>query len=138
MPALFLASGIRKVLNHLPDHPFGLHCSIVGDAQRSVIRQPNIQIKPILDIFRKELGLKLRTEQPAYNQEDQRPAEDSPSVFYGFADEFVVKAVESSLSSLLDRRLSLCRSTQNVIAQERNKRHRNTERAKQRRSHHHG
>src|SRR5271169_6181236 len=59
-------------------------------------------------------------------------------MFYGFADEFVVKTVEPSLTSLLDRRLWLCWSTQNVVAQERNKRHCNTQRAQQRSGHHDG
>src|SRR5271165_7509402 len=95
MPTVLFRSDVRRIVNHLPDDSFGLHGSIVGDAQGSVIGQPNIQIKPILDIFGKELGLKPRTEQTASNQENQGGTEDRPTVFYGFADESVVKAVKS-------------------------------------------
>src|SRR5271167_1489055 len=125
MPTMFLRSQVRRLFNHLPNDSFGLHCRIIGDAQGSVIRQPNIQIKPILDIFGKELGLEPRTEQPASDQENQGPGEDSPTVLYGFAHKPVIEAVETPLPSLLDSRFSLCWSTQNVVAQERNKRHRN-------------
>src|SRR5271169_6299548 len=104
MPTVLFRSDVRRVFNHLPDHSFGLRCSIVGSAQGCVIRQPNIQIKPILDIFGKELGLKSRTEQPASDQENQGPGEDSPSVFYSFADESVIEAVKSPLPHLLDGR----------------------------------
>src|SRR5271167_3151596 len=124
MPTVLFRSNVRRIVNHLSDDSFGLHGSIVGDAQRSVIGQPDIQIKPILDIFGKELGLKPRTEQPASDQENQGPTEDSPSVFYGFADESIIEAVESPLPSLLDGRFPLCWRAQNVVAQERNKGHR--------------
>src|ERR1700757_5168270 len=137
MPTVLFRSDVRRIVNHLPDDSFGLQGSIVGDAQGSVIRQPNIQIKPILDIFGKELGLKSRTEQPASDQENQGPGEDSPSVFYGFADESVVEAVKSLFPSLFDGRFSFCWSTQNVVAQERNKRHRNNVSAQQGSRHHH-
>src|SRR5271157_804125 len=108
MPTVLFGSDVRRIVNHLPNDSFGLHCSIIGDAQGSVIRQPNIQIKPILDIFGKELGLKPRTEEPTYTQENQGPGEDRPSVFYGFADESVVEAVKSPLPSLLNGRFLLC------------------------------
>src|SRR5215472_8758427 len=111
MPKVFLVGYIRRILNHLPNDSFGLHCRIIGDAHGSVIWQPNIQIKPILDIFGKELGLEPRTEEPTYNQENQGPGEDSPPVFYGFANEFVITPVKSPLPSLLDIRFSLCWST---------------------------
>src|SRR6202158_4149251 len=107
MPAAFLRSDFRRAFNHLPDDSFGLHCSIIGDAQGSVIRQPNIQIKPILDNFGKELGLKPRTEEPASNEENQGPGEDSPSVLYGFPHKPIIEAVKSPLPSLLDGRFSL-------------------------------
>src|SRR5271167_4624382 len=137
MPTVLFGSDVRRIVNHLPDDSFGPRCSIVGSAQGGVIRQPNIQIKPILDIFGKELGLKPRTEQGAWNQENQGPDEDSPTVFYGLADESVIEAVKSPLPSLLDGRFSFCWSTQNVVAQERNKRHRNNVRAQQGSRHHH-
>src|SRR4029077_2449275 len=56
---------------------------------------------------------------------------------YGFADESVIEAVKSPLPHLLDSRFSLCRSTQDVVAQERNKGHRDKVRAQQRNRHHH-
>src|SRR5208282_2722049 len=102
--------------------------SIIGDAQRGVIRQPDIQIKPILDIVGKELGFKPGTKETADHQENQGPAEDSPTVFYGFADKPIIEAVKSSLPSLLNRRFRLCRRTQNVVPQEGNKRHGNDQR----------
>src|SRR5215469_229523 len=136
MPTFLFTSGSREIFNHLPDDSFSLHCGVVGDAQRRVIRHPNIQIKPILNIFGKELGLKPRTEQAASDQENQGSSEDCPTVFYGLADKFVIEAVESSLPSFLNRRFSLCGSAQNVVAEERNKRHRNKERAQQRSRHH--
>src|SRR5271165_2958014 len=109
MPTVLFRSDVRRIVNHLSDDSFGLHCSMIGDAQGSVIRQPNIQIKPILDIFGKELGLKPRTEQPASDQENQGPGEDSPTVFYGSAHKPVIETVKSPLPSLLDRRFPLCR-----------------------------
>src|SRR5215469_14211593 len=102
MPTMFLRRHARRIFNHLPNDSFGLHCRIIGDAQGSVIGQPNIQIKPILDIFGKELGLEARTEQAADDEENQGPAEDSPTVFYGFAHKPIIEAVKSPLASLLD------------------------------------
>src|SRR5271165_16830 len=125
MPTVLFRSDVRRIVNHLSDVSFGLHGSIVGDAQGSVIRQPDIQIKPILDIVGKELGFKPRTEETADHQKNQGTAEHSPTVFYGFADKPIIEAVKSSLPSLLDRRFRLGRRTQNVVAQERNKRHGN-------------
>src|ERR1700756_374113 len=102
MPTMLWVGDIRRIFNHLSDDFFGLRCSVVGDAQRGIVRQPNIQIKPILDIFGKELGLKPRTEESASDQEHQGPTKDRPTVFYGPADESVVEAVESPVPQLLD------------------------------------
>src|SRR5215469_15100496 len=104
MSIFLLGNGVREVFNHLSNHSFGPRCSIVGNTQGCVIGQPDIQIKPILDVFGKELGLKPRTKQSASDKEDQGPTEDSPTVFYGFADESVVEAVKSPLPHLLDSR----------------------------------
>src|ERR1700732_4199544 len=120
------------------DDSFGLHVSIVGHAQRSFIRQPNIQIKPILNIFGKELGFKPRAEQPAYDQEHRGPTEDGPTVFYSLADEFVIEAVKPSPPSLLDGWLGLCWGAQNVVTQERDKRHRHKKCAQQGSRHYDG
>src|SRR5215468_951850 len=137
MPTMFWVGDVRRIVNHLPDDSFGLRRGSVGSAQGCVIRQPDIQIKPILDILRKELSLELGAKQPASDQENQGGTEDRPTVFYGFADESVIEAIKSALSHLFNGWFSLCRSTQDVVAEERNKGHRDKVGAQQTNRHHH-
>src|SRR5260370_37847894 len=48
------------------------HCRIVCRTQRNIVGQPDIEVKPVLDVFRKELGLEVRSCERADQQEYER------------------------------------------------------------------
>src|SRR2546426_7869842 len=50
-----LCHPFRSAFNNLAYHLLCPHCSIVCRAKWHVIRQPDVEVKPILDIFRKKL-----------------------------------------------------------------------------------
>src|SRR5260370_33458204 len=49
----------RSTFNNFAHHLLRPHCSIVGCAQGNIVGQPDVEVKPILDILRKKLRLKL-------------------------------------------------------------------------------
>jgi hypothetical protein len=55
----------------LPDDLFCFGSRVVGCRQRNVVRQPNVEIEPILDIFRKELLLEMGSNEATNHQKYQ-------------------------------------------------------------------
>src|SRR6185312_3928819 len=53
--SLLFCSPSRSAFNNLAHHLLGPHRSIVGRAQGDVVGQPDVEVKPVLDIFREKL-----------------------------------------------------------------------------------
>ena len=51
---------LGKLRGLLPNNLLDFACCIVGCTQVGVIRQPDIDVRPVLDVFRKEGGVQLR------------------------------------------------------------------------------
>src|SRR3984893_6792784 len=119
MATLVLRSKLGRSSDHSPNHFFSLDCGIAGCTQRRVIWQPNVQIKPILNILREELSLQARAEKSSTDEKNKRSGKNSPTVFYGSLDKRVIEPVEASLAPFLDGRFWLCRGTLNVVDPER-------------------
>src|SRR3954463_2834310 len=102
MATLILRSKLGRSFNHFPSHLFSLDRDIAGCTQRRVIWQPNVQIKPILNILREELGLQARTEKSSTDEKNKRSGKNSPTMFYGSLDKPVIEPIEASCASFLD------------------------------------
>src|SRR5258708_36291445 len=61
LPRFHLRERFCRAFNDLTDNLFRLNGSVVCCGQRDIIRQPNFQVKPELDVFRKELLLQGRS-----------------------------------------------------------------------------
>src|SRR4029077_10537568 len=107
MATLALRSKLGRSFDHFPNHFFSLDCGIAGRTQRRVIWQPDVQIKPILNILREELSLHARTAEYSTDYKNKRSGKNSPTMFYGSLDKPVVEPVEASFASLLDSRFWL-------------------------------
>src|SRR4029077_21208641 len=123
MAALVLRPKLGRSFDPFPNHFFRLDRGIAGCTQRRVIWQPNVQIKPILNILREELSLQARTEKSHTDEKNKRSGKNSPTMFYRSLQKRVIESVEASFASLLDGRFWLCRGTLNVVAQEWDERH---------------
>jgi hypothetical protein len=127
-----------RVSYNLPDNILCFDRRVTGCRQGNVVRQPDVEVEPILNILGKELLLKMRGKKAADHKKYQRAQQDAPAVSDGATDKFVVEAVEAPLSLLLDAELFLFWWPQDVVAQERDKSHGNDQRAQQRNGHHDG
>src|SRR5262249_52353567 len=125
MATLVLRSKLGRSFDHFPNYLFSLDCGIAGCTQRRIIWQPDVQIKPILNILREELSLQARTEKSSTGEKNKRSGKNSQTVLYGSLDKPVVETVKASCAPFLDGRFWLCRGTLNVVAQEWDERHRN-------------
>src|SRR4029453_17430429 len=111
------------ILNNLTHCFLRPQCGIVGCAQWHVIRQPDIEVKPVLNIFRKELRFELVAGKTTKDQEKRRSEENGPSMLNCPTHHAVIKTVKTTLTFLLQRGFSLGRPSLNVVSQEWNKRH---------------
>src|SRR5439155_18159309 len=59
LSSLLFCPPFRSSFNNLAHYLLRPHCSIVGSAQGNIVGQPDVEVKPILDVLRKKLGLKL-------------------------------------------------------------------------------
>src|ERR1700746_1417097 len=106
--ATLVRSKLGRSLDHFPNHFFSLDCCIAGCTQRRVIWQPNVQIKPIMNIPREELSLQARAEKSSADEKNERSGKNSPTMFYGSLDKPVIETVEASFASFLNGAVWLC------------------------------
>ena len=103
LPRFLVCNRFRRTFHNLTDDLLGLHRSVVCCRQSDIIRQPNVEVKPILNIFRKELLLQVRSHEPAEQQEDKRTRQHQPPMLNGPAYQPIVETVETSLALFLYR-----------------------------------
>src|SRR5260370_12295347 len=136
MRVLVLGGTLSAIREYLPDDLFGFYSRVVGCGQGNVVWQPDVEIEPILNVFRKKLLLEMGSNEGTNHQKDEGTKQDAPAVRDRATDKSVVKAVKAPLPLLLDTELFLFGWPLNVVTQEWNKRHGNNERTQQRSSHH--
>src|SRR5580698_1503096 len=90
------------LLYNLPHDRFSVLRSIVGERQRSVVGKPNVDVRPILDVFRKELALQPRGYYSSPGKKHQRESEDRPAPLNRFSRQSVICAVKPAFPPLLD------------------------------------
>src|SRR5215475_9034490 len=117
---------------------FGLPGYFGGRHQWRVVREPNINRGPVLDVIRKKLAPQLLGHEYSGDQQYQRAGEYLPAVLDGPCRDARIGAGESVLPSLLYRRFRLSAGSKQVVSEQRNKRHRYQPRGDQRASHHDG
>src|ERR1700730_10819385 len=126
---------LSSICENLPKDLFGFDSSVVRCGQGHIVRQPDVKIEPILNVFRKELLLEVGSNEAANHQKYERTEQDAPAMRDRAADQPVVEVGKASLSLLLNRELFLFWGSLNVVTQEWNERHGNDECAEQRSSH---
>src|SRR5260370_40125538 len=105
MRVLVLGGTLSAIREYLPDDLFGFDSRVVGCGQGNVVWQPDVEIEPILNIFRKELLLEVGSNEGANQQKYERTEQDAPALQDRATDQPVVKAVEAPLALLLDTEL---------------------------------
>src|SRR5207249_12299590 len=93
----------RRTFNSVTDHLLGLDRRVDCCRPSDITRQTNVEVKPILNIFRKELLLQVRSHEPAEQQEDKRTRQHQPPMLNGPAYQPIVETVETSLALFLYR-----------------------------------
>src|SRR5262249_40133156 len=108
---------------------------IVCCAQWHVIGQPDIEVKPILNIIREKLRFEPGTDKTTEQQEKRGNDENRPAMPNRRTHETVIETVETTLAFLLQRGLSPGRRSLNVVSEQWNECHCNDQRTEQRRRH---
>jgi hypothetical protein len=117
-------------IDHLADDLFRLSRSFAGGRQRRISRQPNIHVRKIREILREKLRLQLRHENTAADKKQQRTRHHFPTIVDGPVTDSIILCGETFRSSFRNRHLKL--RFEQVVAQQRDERHRYESRCDQR------
>src|SRR5215813_7995752 len=90
------AIGCRRFAKHVLD----LSRDVGRGGERSVVRKPDVDRSPVLNIIGKKLATQLLGQKDSYRQEDQRAGQHLPAMFDRLGGDTVVEAGESALASL--------------------------------------
>src|SRR5580692_8047202 len=96
------------LLHHLPHDRFNVLRRIVGERQRSVVGEPYVYIRPILDVFRKELALQPGGDHSSTGKKQYGETEYPPTPLNRFARQPVVHAVEPAFPAIFDSGFRPC------------------------------
>src|ERR1700730_17034751 len=96
-----------SVCEDLPNDLFSFDSRVVGCRQGQVVWQPDVEIEPILDVFRKELLLEVGRDERTNHQKYERTEQDAPAIRDRATDKSVVKTVKAPLPLFLDTELFL-------------------------------
>src|ERR1700730_14863795 len=98
---------LSSICENLPNDLFGFDSSVVRCGQGHIVRQPDVKIETILNVFRKELLLEVGSNEAGNHQKYERNEQDDPLRRDLAPDQPGVEAVKASLSLLLNRELFL-------------------------------
>src|SRR5262245_46562052 len=112
-----------RILNYSTHDFLRPQRSVVGNAQRHIVRLPDIKVKPILNIQWEKLRFELRASKTASQQENRRSEENGPSMLNRPTYQAVIQTIKTTLALLLQRGFSPGRRPLNVVAQEWNEGH---------------
>src|SRR5882762_1113704 len=138
LPRFLLRDGFRRTINNLTDDLLRLHCGVVCCGQGHIVRQPNVEVKPILDVFGKELLFQVRSREPPNQQEKKGTGQHPPPVLNGPTNQPIVETIEASLALFLYRWLFPFRRPLDVVTQQGDEGHGNEQSTQQRCRHHDG
>src|SRR5580692_8776094 len=105
------------LLNHLPYDRFNVLRSIVCERKRSIVWKPYVDVRPILDVFRKELALQPGGDHSSANKKQHGESEHRPTSLNRFSRQPVIHAVEPAFSPVFDSWFRLYRGPQQIIAE---------------------
>jgi hypothetical protein len=128
--------GLELVAGQLADDSLRLHGRAVGGGERRVLRQPDVHVEEVLEVLGEELLLELAREERSERQERERARDHAPAVLDRPGPDAVVAGGKSRLAPFLDRCLGL--GPEQVVAEQRDERHRDEARRHQRAADHHG
>src|SRR5258708_37988256 len=93
---------MRRCVHHnLPDDLLGFGRRVARRRQRNIVRQPDVDIEPELNILREELLLEMGGKKSADRKKYQRAEKDAPAVSDAAADKSVAEAIEAPLALFL-------------------------------------
>src|ERR1700735_2522692 len=115
-----------------------LHSRLIGDEQRSVIGQPDVQERQVLYVVGEKLRFEAMTEEDADRKEQERDGEGLPPMVDNELAHSIVVAAKSARASLLHGRFFFLRRAQQVVAEKRYESHGDQARSDQRAGHNDG
>ena len=118
------SDALFKLAHHSPDNLLGMLRCFIGDRERRTVRQPDVDIRPILDVFWKELRFQPGGHEYASHHKTERKCEHCPAVLNRQTRKPVIESIESAFAVLFDGRFLLLRWPQNEISEQRDKGHR--------------
>src|ERR1051325_4528229 len=92
---------------HFPNDLFRLSRRLAGRRQRRISRQPDVDVRKIRQVFRKELRLELRHDFAAGKQKHEGAGHYFPAMIDGPRAETVISSSKTFLASLGNRQLKL-------------------------------
>jgi hypothetical protein len=118
------------------DDLFTLSRGAIGGGERRVFGQPDVDIREIRIVLREEARLQLRADRGAAGEKHERCEQHLPTVVDSPRAEAVVRAEETARAQLGARHFLLRAAAQEVIAEERDERHRHDARRDERAGQH--
>src|ERR1700683_5112741 len=93
----------RKPLRLFADNLFHLAGRLIRSFQGGVVGQPNIDVRPILDVLRKERGVQAGKNENPQGEEGQGSDKKLPTVFDRVLGRSRIQAEKSAVAPLLER-----------------------------------
>src|SRR5258708_3192469 len=100
-----------------PDDLLGLLRGLIGKRERRIVGEPNIDVGPVLNVFRKKLTPQACGEEASEHKKTEGEREHGPTKADRGLSGSVIGSVEAPLAAFGDGRLLLLRRAEQIVAE---------------------